>query len=268
MIKLRAPASIANLGPGFDVLAMAVDLWVEVEAEPADSPDWAWEGEGAEVLAARANPISILPFRGRVRSQVPLGVGLGSSAAARLLAASLRDPSGRPFETAVAAEGHPDNVAAAYAGGVVAVVEGAIQRLPTPDLEVALLVAAEPFPTEKAREVLPARVPRQDAVSNVAAVALFVHAIHTAQWDMLGVAMEDRLHQPYRYELYPWVLTAMRAATAAGALGAALAGAGPSLFAFCRPGTGAAIAEAMSEAAPNAGRPLVTRVSESGLHSL
>ncbi|HEV2953160.1 MAG TPA: homoserine kinase [Candidatus Dormibacteraeota bacterium] len=265
---IRAPASIANLGPGFDILAMAVDLWLEVEAEPSESPQWSWEGEGAHILSTRPNPISVLPFKGRVRNGIPLGVGLGSSAAARLVASILRDPEGNAFDAAAASEGHPDNVAASYSGGLVAVVRDKIHKLPSPDLEIALLVASEPFATERAREVLPVRISRADAVANAGSVGLLVHVLHTRQWELLGTAMEDLLHQPYRLELYPWVLTAMRAATAAGALGSAVAGAGPSLFAFCQPGTGQAVAAAMAASAPRQGRPLVTRVTDVGMSSV
>ncbi|HZU16608.1 MAG TPA: homoserine kinase, partial [Candidatus Dormibacteraeota bacterium] len=121
-MRIRVPASIANLGPGFDVLAMAVDLWLEVEVEAAERPEWEFEGEGAELLRAGPNPLSVLPARGWVRNQIPVGVGLGSSAAARVAAAAIRG-SDDPIGEAGRAEGHYDNVAAAVMGGVVAVVD-------------------------------------------------------------------------------------------------------------------------------------------------
>src|SRR5690242_13651389 len=117
-MKVRVPASIANLGPGFDVLAMAVDLWLEVEAEPAEFAEWTFEGEGAEVLGAGPNPLSRLPFRGHVRNEIPIGVGLGSSAAARVAAHALLGHE-LPWVPAAAEEGHADNAAAACLGGVV-----------------------------------------------------------------------------------------------------------------------------------------------------
>jgi homoserine kinase len=165
------------------------------------------------------------------------------------------------YTQAAAAEGHPDNVAAAVHGGLVAVVDRLVLKLPPPDLEVALFVAAQPSPTEKARELLNREVSRGDAVFNAAHVALLVHALYTRDWLLLGKAMDDRLHQPARTELYPWLPAALEAGRSAGAWGAALAGAGPSVFAFCRKGIGEAVAERMTEAAGIAGKPLVTRIA-------
>ena len=263
-MRVRVPASVANLGAGFDVLAMAVDLWLEVEAEESDEPEWEFEGEGADVLTTGANPLSVLPMRGWVTSDIPLGVGLGSSAAARVAAAALLG-SEDPIGDAGREEGHYDNVAAAVMGGVVAVVGDEVHGLPVPDLEVALFVAPSPVPTEQARAVLPASVDRADAVFNAARVASFVQILHTREWAMLDAAMEDRLHQPYRLPLYPWAEAVMEAAREAGAYGAALAGAGPSVFAFCDRRLGEDVAAAMEEVGPEGGYGLVTRVVRQGL---
>jgi homoserine kinase len=263
---VRVPGSVANLGPGFDVLALAVDLWLEVEAEPADEPDWEFEGEGAEVLRAGGNPLSVLPMRGRARSGIPLGVGLGSSAAANLAAAALQGLGVRDaFGRAAIEEGHPDNVAAAAFGGVRLLAGAADLALPTPRAEVALLVAHEPASTHEARRLLPREVPLADAVFNTGRIALLVHALHTGELELLGVAMDDRLHQPYRRQLYPWTAGALEAARSAGAFGAAIGGAGPTVFALCPPGNGEWVAAAMHEVAPDQGRPLVTEVAGSGM---
>src|SRR5437660_10209907 len=136
-MRVRVPASIANMGPGFDVLAMAVDLWLDVEAEEADEPEWEFEGEGAELLASRPHPRSGLPMRGWVTNDIPVGVGLGSSAAARVAAAALCG-SEDPIGDAGREEGHFDNVAAAVMGGVVAVVADEVHGLPVPELDIAL----------------------------------------------------------------------------------------------------------------------------------
>ena len=252
------PASIANLGPGFDVLAMAIDLWLEVEAEPASAPDWRFEG----AVPPPDNPFAGLAMRGRVKSAIPLGVGLGSSAAARVAALRLEGLHGADLlARAAAAEGHPDNVAAAIHGGLVACVDGHVHHLPPPDLDLALFVAAVPTPTEEARAILDPAVSRADAVHNAGRIALLVHALYTRDWALLRPAMDDRLHQPARTSLYPWLPATLDAAYAAGAWGAALAGAGPSVFAFCRRGAGESVAEAMTAASEMAGRPVTSRIA-------
>src|ERR1700682_2544387 len=124
-MRIRVPASIANIGPGFDCMAMAIDLWLEVEAPEADTPAWEYEGEGADSLFAHATPAPRLKMKGRVRSETPLGVGLGSSAAARLAASALSSPWDVKSHVidAGAGEGHLDNVAASASGGIRIVSE-------------------------------------------------------------------------------------------------------------------------------------------------
>ena len=262
-MKVRVPGSIANLGPGFDVLAMAVDLWLEVEAEPAATPDWRFEGEGAEALSAAPNPLSVLPFRGTVRNGIPLGVGLGSSAAARLAARALEGDQ-EPWVAAAAEEGHPDNVYAAARGGVRLVAGDFEAALPVPEGDVAMLVAAEPASTDQARRLLPRLVSIEDAVFNVGRTAWLVHLLHTGEADRWPAALEDRLHQPARRPLYPWATDVIAAANEHGCP-AAISGAGPSVFALCPAGLGDRVAGAMARAASGRGRPLVTRVARSGM---
>ncbi len=266
VVVVRAPASVANLGSGFDLLALAVDLWLEVEAEPAERPDWTFIGEGASILQSAPNPLSVLPFHAVVRNAVPMGVGLGSSAAARVVAAALRGlDAGGAFRQAAAEEGHPDNAAAAAFGGVRLSTPGRLLPLPVPDADVALLVANQPASTENARAALPRTVPLEDAVFNAGRVGLLVDALHTGRLEQLREAMEDRLHQPPRRQLYPWTGPAIQAALAAGAYGASISGAGPSVFALTPPDRGADVAHAMEAAAPGHGRPLVSRVSLEGV---
>ncbi|HEX6488678.1 MAG TPA: homoserine kinase [Candidatus Dormibacteraeota bacterium] len=265
-MRVRVPASIANLGPGFDVLAMAVDLWLEVEAQAAGEAAWTFEGEGADWLGDSDHPFADVAMRGRVVNGIPVGVGLGSSAAARAAALALCGVRGRELLARTAAlEGHADNAAAALQGGVVAVVGGAVHRLPAPRTDVALFVAAERVPTEAARAVLPRRVSREDAIFNAARLALLVRALHTRRYALLAEALNDRLHQSYRARLYPWLPAAIAAGVTAGAYGAALSGAGPSVMAFTPVGEGQRIGRAMAEAAGVPGRVVVTRPVKRGL---
>ena len=234
-MRIRVPASIANIGPGFDCMAMAIDLWLEVIAEPADKPAWDYEGEGAEYLAAHPNPFSKMKFKGLVKSEIPMGVGLGSSAAARLASSALTEPWDIKSHVidAGADEGHLDNVAASAAGGIRIVTEQFDERLPNPGWGLAVFVAHAPVATEKARAALPDSVPLDSAVYNAARTALLVRAITAKRPTLLEQALRDRIHQPHRLHLYPWTQDVIDAAERTGAYGAAICGAGPSVFAFC-----------------------------------
>src|SRR5881397_2563610 len=168
-MRIKVPASIANIGPGFDCMAMAIDLWLEVEANESNRPSWDYEGEGADYLYAHENPFTRLNMKGRVRSEIPLGVGLGSIDAG-------------------ADEGHYDNVAAAAAGGIRIVSEKVDEKLPNPGWGLALFIAHRPLPTEKARTVLPDSVSLADATFNAARTALLARAIISKRPVVLGEA--------------------------------------------------------------------------------
>jgi homoserine kinase len=266
-VRIKVPASIANIGPGFDCMAMAIDLWLEVEASEAPRPSWDYEGEGADYLYAHENPFTRLNMKGRVRSEIPMGVGLGSSAAARLAASALSSPWDVKSHVinAGSGEGHVDNVAASASGGIRIVSEHVDEKLPNPGWGIALFVAHQPVPTEKARAVLPDTVTLGDAAFNAARTALLVRAILSKRPSLLGEALRDRLHQPHRLHLYPWTEEVIRVAEAAGAYGAGVCGAGPSVFAFCPASQANRVAKAMEQSHPLRGRALVTRITDKGM---
>jgi homoserine kinase len=257
MVRLRVPASSANLGPGFDVLALALDLQLWVSAREAPQTRIRWVGEGTrEVPLDETNLIvrsAQEPFRGwarpleglelTVESKIPIGRGLGSSAAAIaagiLLGARLRGlrmTPQRALELGFPLEGHGDNLAAALHGGFcIAVPEDggvAVHRLAWPKAwSCVLLVPQAMSPTEEARRLVPRRPERADVVFNLGRVAEWVLACTGRDPALLASAMQDRLHQPGRSQAYPYLDDTIEAAVQAGALGAALSGAGGSVLA-------------------------------------
>jgi homoserine kinase len=271
---VRVPASSANLGPGFDVLALALDLHLTVEARESAKTTITWAGEGAtEVPLNRKNLIiraAQEPFAGwsraldglqlGVKNDIPIGRGLGSSAAAIIagitLGAKLRGlrmPAQRVLELAIPLEGHGDNLAAALHGGFcIAVIENGgvrVHRLDWPSRwRAVVFVPNDLSPTDEARRLVPRRPAREDAVFNLGRVAEWVLACSQKDRSLVASAMDDRLHQPGRARAYPYLDDTIAAAEQAGALGAALSGAGGSVIAIADRNL-EAIARAMSKAA-------------------
>lgn len=260
-VRVRVPATTANLGPGFDCLGLALDLWNETIFER--NPQGAGvrvqvEGEGQGQLPEDVSNLvaqSFLAFASRqgvqlsggltiiCKNSIPLGSGLGSSGAAVLAgllgAAALLNA--RPavedvLRLAVEIEGHADNAAPALLGGLVVVLaqpEAVItRRFELPRIPLAVVLPAVDLPTRAARAALPKEVSLQDAVYNIGRAALVVEALRTGDLALLGQVMDDRLHQPYRFALIPGAQRARQAALDAGAAAVALSGAGPSLAAF------------------------------------
>ncbi|HEY6958766.1 MAG TPA: homoserine kinase [Candidatus Limnocylindria bacterium] len=287
-MKVRVPASSANLGPGFDSFAIALPLLAEFELRPARS--WSVTGDGVPtgddnlfVVAARAAASAagedLSPQHVEQRSAIPLARGLGSSAAAIVggaVAANalLGEPLDRRslLRVATDVEGHPDNVAAALYGGLTV-------ALPEPDGPVAtrivfpktwrvcVFVPGVPLSTEKARGVLPSQVSRDDAVFNLSHAAALVAAVLRGDGALLSLAMHDKLHQSARTGLVPALAEIIAAARDAGAFGAALSGAGPSVLAIAPVRLAPRVCSAMEETAiahDVAGRCRVLRVRAAG----
>jgi homoserine kinase len=240
---VRVPASTANLGPGFDVMAAALALALEVEV--VETGSFAVHTD-LDVPRDRSNLIvrafeSLHPaddFQFRIDSQIPLTGGLGSSAAAIVAGVVAAD---HLFELdadirteAVMLEGHPDNVAAALEGGLVVCDGPRTHRFEAPmGLEAVLVVPGDPVRTAAAREALPAEVPLADACFNVACASLLMAGLVSADWELIAAGLRDRLHQPYRAHLYPRSAELMARAPELGALGATISGAGPSVVVWC-----------------------------------
>jgi len=260
-VTVRVPASTANLGPGFDCLGLALDIWNEVSFQVGGQGYLIQiEGEGAGKLPLdRSNLIlraadslykkAGAPFPSGIqlccRNTIPVSSGLGSSssaviagllAAKKLLHSDISNPE--LLDLAADFEGHADNVAACLLGGLVTVLHtdnGWIaEKIPMQPVKAVIVLPEIQLSTSQARALLPDTVSRQDALANVSRTALLVHALRAGRMDLLAQAMQDRLHQPYRLKLMPGAENGLQAAYAAGASGAALSGAGPSLIAFAQ----------------------------------
>ena len=278
-MRARAPASSANLGPGFDTLAVALDCYVSVDVEPAPSLSVHSEGEGsglfddASHLAARvaAEVLGHDRFAVTVRSQIPVARGLGSSAALAAAAAAAAGAAD-PFAVAAAYDGHPENAAASAFGGLVAAttVEGRPVHAPLPLAEDLVFVAVVPdrnLATPEARRVLPDMISRADAVFNLGRMGLLVAGLADPGHLFAG-ATEDRIHQPARTALFPEAPGLLRALVDAGALAASWSGAGPTLIAMVLSGSVAAVrsgAEAALAASDVPGRVLALRADRRGI---
>ncbi len=246
---VRVPASSANLGPGYDVMAAALDLFLELEVE--ETAEYSFDPAGLDVPTGRDNLIvrafeTLHPADGiafRLRSEIPPARGLGSSAAAIVAGLFAAD---HLFELALSREellaraseleGHPDNVAAAIYGGFVVCGRGergapsAARFDPPGGLEGIAAIPAEGVSTERAREAIPAEIPLADAVANVAAASRLVLGLQTADLDLVAAGLADRIHQDRRRALYPRSMELVESAREMGALGATISGAGPTVL--------------------------------------
>jgi len=284
VIVVRAPATSANLGPGFDCLGLALDLWNEVEAVPGGPSRHA---NGNFILRATRAVFEQVGaaypgFRLRCTNRIPFSRGLGSSAAAIACGVLIGNHClGGPLdelamlELASRLEGHPDNVVPCLLGGVRVAAIGDTGRVVQARVPVALrfevvcFVPEQHSPTAHARGVLPTTVPLADALFNVARASLLVAALASGQAELLGEATRDRLHQPYRLPLFPAGARLLEAAVQAGAHGAFTSGAGPSVLALCASGQVEAVAAAFDSTARQlglAGASMHLSTTDTGAH--
>jgi len=300
VIRVKAPATTANMGPGYDCLGMALDVWNALEVEVLDGGESMVEiiGEGAgELGTGRDNLVyrsmeflfkdagqDMPAVRLKCENTIPLARGLGSSAAAiasGLVAANAicsQDYTPNDLlEMAATIEGHPDNVAAAVLGGMQLVISDQTEegnRLCTvpinvpPELHAVIFVPDVRISTEDARAVLPVKVTVADAVHNMGRVGLLVASMATNHPEYLAIATQDRLHQPYRQPLFPAMKVIFQAALDAGALGVFLSGSGSTVLALTQ-GREMTVAYEMAEAARQAsaeGKVSVTQPTVRGAH--
>jgi homoserine kinase len=245
---IRVPASSANLGPGYDVLAAAVALHLEVDVEETgefsvDAGELPLPGDRDNLVVRAFETLRTADgFSFRIRSEIPLARGLGSSAAAIVAGLAAAD---HLFELALSREemlaraaeleGHPDNVAAAIYGGFVVCGSedghpAAARFDPPGGLEAIAVIPADEVSTDRAREAIPAELPLADAVANVAAASLLVLGLERSDLALVSRGLSDRIHQPRRRELYPRSMEIVEAASDLGALGATISGAGPTVL--------------------------------------
>ncbi len=264
-VSVEVPASSANLGAGYDCLALALGLTNRVEIEvrgwSRGSIELTVDGEGtgelaedrdnrcvqgieAALRAVRGELPEGIGWRIEMRNEIPLSRGLGSSAAATVAGlvagnALLGEPltNADMLRLATEIEGHPDNAAAALLGGFVvsAAIDGTVEalRFDAPrDLRAVMFIPELRLPTAEMRAVLPDEVPRADAVANLTRVAIGVAGMAVGRFDLLRVVTVDRLHEPYRAAIFPQLPRLVESARKAGAIGACLSGAGSTVIAF------------------------------------
>lgn len=293
--SVLAPASSANLGPGFDCIGLALDLWMRVDVTPC-AGDEIRVGGSPDLLGGDNLVVSAMRVASRrlglelpgcmltITGDIPVARGLGSSAAAIVagikIACLLAGADNVPPQTIVNIagdlEGHADNASAAVLGGVTLAVptdNGFVVEPLAGELAWTPVLFIPPIPgfTQEARAVVPRQAPLVNAVANISRSALLVYALQQQRGDLLAEAMRDALHQPFRAKIFAHLTPCIEAALAAGALGACLSGAGPTILALAEHGDATAVGRAMEAAAHAAGvegRAVSLAVATRGCHAL
>ncbi len=267
-MHLALPATSANLGPAFDAAALAIDLYMTVDARPAAEFSIAASGRDKQICESidyeshlifityrevlQSQAAEIIPLALRIKNDIPIGKGCGSSAAARLAGIALANHFGRLrwsdaqiIGEASRREHHPDNASACWMGGLTVArmtldseVQVACLR-PEGKWPLLLAIPDQALSTEKARSVLPTQYSRADAVANIQNSMLLLAAFTQGRHDLLPAALEDRIHQPYRASLCPLLPSLQELGGKSGVLGVALSGAGPSVIVFLDPAVAA-----------------------------
>jgi homoserine kinase len=254
-VQLRLPATSANLGPGFDAMAIALGFFLEIDAEISTEFSIEASGHNADICARltqnllletyervlQAEGVPVQPLAMKMRNGIPIGKGCGSSAAVLLGGVALAATFGKLdwsraciLEKAAELEGHPDNVAACWHGGLSIAAQSnplAVVSVPPPADWQALVIAPDTaLSTAKARKALPSSYSREDVVHNLQAASLLTAAFALGRGDLMAIATRDRLHQPYRMELCPLLPALLPLAGQDGVLSVTLSGAGPSVL--------------------------------------
>ncbi len=285
MIKIRVPATTANLGPGFDCLGLALKLYLNLEIEETEEGFVVeYQGEGAEKFSAKKKEDTLIwksinlvlkrthkdiykkGLKIKALNEIPVTRGLGSSAsaiiggivgAARLYNIDLTNQE--MLELALSLEGHMDNIVPALIGGLTLAYKTGKEeikwtRIETPlDLRIVLAIPEFTLNTEKMRKVLPQKVALPEAIFNLSRSALLVNALQNSDWEVLAEAMEDRLHQPYRTPFIPGIEDMFLKIKETGLAGVALSGSGPSVVSLTKVGSEEVISKIMKDAFLNSG---------------
>jgi homoserine kinase len=289
-LKLKLPATSANLGPGFDAAGLAMSIYLTIEASVADTDQILAKGRDAALCGALENNLILTTYRDVLKradasgpslilvldNEIPLGMGCGSSAAALCAGVALADHFGSLglgdagiVAEASQLEGHPDNVAACWYGGFTVSAINESGRVETATFsadfnwQMMLAMQSSSLATKKARALLPETYSKSDAVFNVQRTALLTAAFAQGRLDLLNTAMRDRIHQPYRMEACPLLKALLPLADAPEFAGVALSGAGPSVLLILSKETSVLDAElAVRGAAGEAVELLTVRVAD------